>query len=65
MAADEPVCAFAVQVYREVGEPGGEGGAKAAWRLPELGEPVRDRGIAIPLGNDGPHVHFCNVEVHH
>jgi hypothetical protein len=65
VATDKPVCGLAVQMYREMSEPGGEGGAQAARWLPELGKPVRCRGIAIPLGHDGPSMHFQNAEIHH
>jgi hypothetical protein len=65
VVADKPACGLAVQVYRDMSEPGGEGGAEAARWLPILGEPVRCRSVAIPLGHDGPSGKFVATEVHH
>jgi hypothetical protein len=47
--ANQAIRCLSVQVNGHMSQSRREGCAEAAWGLPELGDPIRGRSIAIPL----------------
>jgi hypothetical protein len=65
VAANHAVGRLSVKVDGNMSQSRREGCAEAAWGLPELGDPIRGRSIAIPLGHDGSSSQFVPTKVHH
>jgi hypothetical protein len=63
--ANQAIRGLPVEVDGDMSHSRREGCAEAAWGLPELGDPIRGRSIAIPLGHDGSSSQFVPTKVHH